>query len=140
MAGHLKDGLVADWLSRGLQILISSVRIRGEASIIEIQENIRRLGALAENAVRHARSEVAITAEHDRDGVRITIVDDGPGVPEDQISGISRRGRRLDERLPGEGLGIAIASDIAETAGGTLELRNSGNAFMVTLNLQAPGR
>lgn len=61
-------------------------------------------------------------------------------MPEDQISGISRRGRRLDERLPGEGLGIAIASDTAETAGGTLELRNSGNGFMVTLNLQAPGR
>jgi K+-sensing histidine kinase KdpD len=61
-------------------------------------------------------------------------------VPEDQLSEIGRRGRRLDERVPGEGLGIAIATDIAETAGGALELRNSRKGFMVTLNLQAPGR
>lgn len=112
----------------------------GLAAAIDPADLSEALGALAENAARHAISEVAITAENDRDRVRVTIVDDGPGVPEDQISEIGRRGRRLDQRAPGEGMGVAIATDIAETAGGTLELRNSGKGFMMTLNLQAPGR
>ncbi len=93
------------------------------------------LGALAENAARHARSVVTIQAQEVGGYVRITIVDDGPGVPEEQLEHISRRGRRLDERTPGDGLGIAIAADVAEAAGGKLELHNTAQGFAAVLDL-----
>lgn len=93
------------------------------------------LGALAENAARHARMAVAIEAEEKGSRVRISISDDGPGVPEVWLSAIARRGRRLDEKVPGEGLGIAIAADMAEVAGGRLELRNVAQGFVAELNL-----
>lgn len=93
------------------------------------------LGALAENAARHARRKVAITAAQKGDRVRIRIADDGPGVPAESLTEIGQRGRRLDEQLPGDGLGLAIASDIVEAAGGHIDLRNGPEGFEAMLDL-----
>ena len=48
------------------------------------------------------------------DAVAISIEDDGPGVPDEQLENLGLRGLRLDERRQGSGLGLAIARDIAE--------------------------
>ena len=45
--------------------------------------------------------------------------DDGPGIPEAELARLTARGARLDTSGPGAGLGLAIASEIAEAAGGT---------------------
>jgi signal transduction histidine kinase len=78
-----------------------------------------------ENAARHARSRVAVSAS--RSGARVTILvrDDGPGIPDDRLADLTRRGVRLDQAGPGAGLGFAIAHEIADAAGGTLQLANT---------------
>jgi signal transduction histidine kinase len=43
------------------------------------------------------------------------------------------RGVRLDARFPGHGLGLAIADDIAEAAGGALELSDGTPGLVATL-------
>jgi signal transduction histidine kinase len=58
-------------------------------------------------------------------------------VPEDRLADIRQRGRRLDERLPGEGLGIAIAADVAAAAGGGLEVRNGARGLEAVIDLPA---
>lgn len=93
------------------------------------------LGALMENAARHARSQVAVTATAQSGRVRIDITDDGPGVPAAQLPELSRRGARLDETAPGQGLGLAIAADLAESAGGALHLANGAQGFVAGLDL-----
>lgn len=105
------------------------------AAAIDPADLAEALGALAENAARHARSQVSIVARRQGDRVRITIADDGGGVPDDRLAEIARRGRRLDERLPGDGLGIAIATEIAAAAGGRLELRNGADGLEAALGL-----
>lgn len=106
----------------------------GLSAVIDPADLAEALGALAENAARHARSFVLIAAEEEGGRVRITIRDDGLGVPEDRLAEIGQRGRRLDERLPGDGLGIAIATDIIAATGGTLELRNEPEGFAAVLH------
>lgn len=83
------------------------------------------VGNLVENAARHARHAVSITGHDDAGMISLTVTDDGPGIPEDQMQEVLRRGGRLDERGSGAGLGLAIASEIAESWGATLTLENS---------------
>ncbi|MEZ5870694.1 MAG: HAMP domain-containing sensor histidine kinase [Nitratireductor sp.] len=74
------------------------------------------VGNLLENAVRAARSKVAIslTPALGDEPRRFTVEDDGPGVPEARMGAILTRGKRLDEKSGGAGLGLAIVSDILE--------------------------
>ncbi len=95
------------------------------------------LGALAENAARHAASRVAMTARKSNGRVRIEIRDDGPGIPDDALASIAGRGRRLDEDRHGAGLGLSIAAEIATAAGGTLSLENGLPGLRAVLELPA---
>ncbi len=58
----------------------------------------------------------------DTDGLLITVADDGPGCPPALRDSLGARGLRADETQPGHGLGLAIVRDIAEAAGGSLQL------------------
>lgn len=107
----------------------------GLTAAIDPADLAEALGALAENAARHARVVITIAAKEEGRHVRISISDDGPGVPEVWLSDIAQRGRRLDESASGEGLGVAIATDIAEAAGGRLNLRNGAQGFVAELDL-----
>ncbi len=109
----------------------------GLAAAIDPADLAEALGALAAIAARHARAEVAIDARAEGSRVVITVADDGQGVPEDRLADIRQRGRRLDERLPGEGLGIAIAADVAAAAGGGLEVRNGARGLEAVIDLPA---
>lgn len=93
------------------------------------------LGALAENAARHATHRVTMRAAMDDAWVTLTISDDGIGAPADALKDLVRRGFRADERSEGQGFGLAIASEIIEAAGGELSFSNGGPGLAVTLKL-----
>ena len=109
----------------------------GLAAAIDPADLAEALGALAENAARHARSEVTIEAARRGTRLLITIEDDGAGVPQDRLADIRQRGQRLDQRLPGDGLGIAIATDIVTTVGGALRLHNGRRGLEAVVDLPA---
>jgi signal transduction histidine kinase len=88
------------------------------------------MGNLLENATKWAKSkvEVRIDDSGERDGrplMRVTISDDGPGIPEEKAKEVLKRGRRLDEETPGSGLGLSIVSELVSEYGGRLELAKS---------------
>jgi signal transduction histidine kinase len=94
------------------------------------------LGGPLDNARKFATSRVAVQARAEAGRVTITIADDGPGVGEDKIPSLTQRGKRLDRRKSGSGLGLTIASDIATELDGTLTLSNAPDGgFLVTLVL-----
>lgn len=97
-------------------------------------------GNLIENAARHARHSVTVAAQGDEKSVSLTISDDGPGIPQDQVQEVLRRGGRLDERGSGAGLGLAIASEIVESWNGTLTLDAAKPGLIATLRFAAPPR
>ena len=62
--------------------------------------------------------------------------DDGPGLTDEQIARAARRGERFDQSTAGNGLGIPIAADLAETYDGSLELgRSALGGLQITLRL-----
>lgn len=93
------------------------------------------LGALAENAARHAAGRAEVGAVVMGAQARVTVRDDGPGLPADRRAAMMARGVRADETGPGTGLGLAIAAEIAEAAGGVLELEEAGPGLSATLVL-----
>jgi signal transduction histidine kinase len=87
------------------------------------------VGNLMDNAAKFGagRIEVRVTAEGgaDRPMVSLTVGDDGPGMPEASYAEVLGRGRRLDETVPGSGLGLSIVDEIVESYGGELRLSRS---------------
>jgi signal transduction histidine kinase len=57
--------------------------------------------------------------------LRILVEDDGPGLGATQRAAVFARGKRLDERVPGAGLGLAIVRDIAEIYQGEITLERA---------------
>lgn len=80
------------------------------------------LGNLLENASRHASSKVRLSLA---DNGHVAIDDDGPGVPENLRDWVLKRGRRLDERSDGAGLGLAIVQEVLEAYDRKLVLETS---------------
>jgi len=55
----------------------------------------------------------------------LIVEDDGPGLAPEDRARVLERGERLDESVPGSGLGLSIVEDIAKLYGGSLELGTS---------------
>lgn len=96
------------------------------------------MGNILDNALKWADTQVDLTVEGLADrAVRLTITDDGPGIPEDQLDDVIKEGRRLDSSVPGTGLGLSIASDLIVAYGGAFTLGRSaelgGFSFQMTL-------
>ncbi|TVP87191.1 MAG: sensor histidine kinase [Alkalicoccus sp.] len=93
---------------------------------------------IVRNAFRHTPDGSCVTLEmkETEEEVRISIADEGPGIPEKDISLIWERFYRSDasrtSKTGGSGLGLPIARQIIEAHGGTVEAgnRNSGAEFV----------
>ncbi|MCB9948160.1 MAG: HAMP domain-containing protein [Rhodospirillaceae bacterium] len=99
----------------------------------------RAIRNLVENAVRYGqRARVCLEALPD--GPRLTVEDDGPGIPEDRLAEVFEPFVRLEasrsRETGGVGLGLAIARSIVHAHGGDLVLVNrpgGGVAAILTL-------
>ncbi|PTM44544.1 signal transduction histidine kinase [Sphingomonas aerolata] len=79
-------------------------------------------GNLIDNAARHARTTVHVAARVDQGMIRLSVVDDGPGIALADRQRATDAGVRLDEREDGHGFGLAIARELAALYGGVLVL------------------
>ncbi|MBF7051913.1 sensor histidine kinase [Halomonas sp. KAO] len=91
---------------------------------IESQDFSEMLGIVLDNAGKWASSRVDCRIVID-DGLRITVEDDGPGIAADDLPRLGQRGRRLDERHPGYGLGLSILGQLMTRYTGEVSYRVS---------------
>nr|WP_147109648.1 sensor histidine kinase [Tateyamaria sp. syn59] len=106
-----------------------------QADPILIQNAVRNL---IDNALKYSPPEGAVRIEVQSDPPRIMVTDEGAGFPTEQMAELSerfRRGANVGETV-GSGLGLTIASDVAEAHGGRLALLNvEGSGACATLYL-----
>jgi two-component system, OmpR family, sensor kinase len=76
----------------------------------------RALAPLVDNAARHGRSVIRLTAERRDDRILLAVADDGGGVAA-EVGDVFEPGVR-DERSEGAGLGLALARRLARSVGG----------------------
>jgi signal transduction histidine kinase len=92
----------------------------GQRWLIEEHDLNELMGNLLDNAGKWSRRCVVLALVEDEESLRITVADDGPGVPPETLKELGTRGLRLDEQTPGHGLGLAIVQDITHRYGGRL--------------------
>ena len=108
----------------------------------EVQDLQEVVGNLIDNACKWARSSVHVAAwpEPRPDGrrLRIAVEDDGPGIDADRRASVMARGARLDESVPGSGLGLGIVRELVSLYGGSVSL-GSASSGGLRVDLELPG-
>jgi signal transduction histidine kinase len=104
----------------------------------------RAVRNLLDNAERHADRAVSVSLVETEDAVRLSVIDDGPGIPEDQHARIFERFTRLDDARArdngGSGLGLAITREVVLAHGGSITIDNApGARFTVVFPLPRGG-
>lgn len=89
----------------------------------------RCIGNLADNAIKYGQRVRIIVMDdiEEQDEAEVVIlyfIDEGPGLPPDQLERIFEPYYRLSHDTPGTGLGLGIARSIAHAHGGDLVLEN----------------
>ncbi len=96
------------------------------------------VGNLADNACKWTHSIVVISAKPKDGSFCLYLDDDGPGIAEENREAILNRGKRLDQKTEGQGLGLSIVMDIINNYRGDIAIEKSalgGALFRVTIPL-----
>ncbi len=105
---------------------------------------VRVLRNLFDNAERHAVGEIRVAVAQDGDHVSLSVMNDGPVIPRDELERIFEPFMRLDEARSldagGTGLGLAIARSIMTALGGSIVAVDNahGAEFRVTFPAREP--
>jgi two-component system sensor histidine kinase KdpD len=87
------------------------------------------LRQLIGNAVKYSppSSKIGISVEESDSMIAVRVFDEGPGIPPKEVDAIFERfyrGNNAAESIPGMGMGLSIARDIADAHGGSLKAEN----------------
>lgn len=97
---------------------------------------------LVDNAIKYSREggKVKIKVNRNEGEIRVTVIDNGVGIPENELNRIFERfyrvGKGRGAKHGGRGLGLAIAKHIVEAHGGTIVARSNlgkGSRFIFTI-------
>jgi signal transduction histidine kinase len=110
--------------------------------MVDPDELHRAIGNVVDNAVRHARTRVAVAATADQDQALISVSDDGPGIPLEHRERVFERFTRLDDargrNSGGAGLGLAIVRDLLTRAGGSVAIAAAETPWQTRAELRLP--
>jgi len=93
------------------------------------------LGNIADNACKACQRRVKICADQHQGMLRLQIHDDGDGIDESLRDSVLQRGQRLDQKSPGQGIGLDVVNDIVSSYQGQLSIAQSplGGALFTLL-------
>jgi len=103
---------------------VSAGRVTGDRAAL--WRAVRNLG---DNAIRHAKSQVAFTLAEQNGAVVLDVDDDGAGIPPADRQRVFERFVRLDDARArdagGSGLGLAIVAEVVGAHRGTISIGDS---------------
>lgn len=110
-----EDGLADQW------IVADEMRIR------QVFSNL--LSNADKYTEGNSKLDISFTLDKDRENFLVSVKDNGPGIPEEDIRHIFERFYRgHGVGKPGRGLGLTISSEIIKSHNGTIEASNNSDA------------
>lgn len=107
------------------------VQVNAGLVVLADEETVRRaVGNVIRNAVAYAgeAGPIAVRAQRTSKGVRISVEDEGPGLPEKELDAVFepfyRPDLSRDRATGGTGLGLAIVKSCMDAIGGTVHCQN----------------
>lgn len=148
----LPESLMRDGVEDSKRLLEGrDVQVRAAPNLPPVSADAELVGTvlrhLLDNAAKYSPpgTPIHVVAELDNSHVRITVVDQGPGLSEQELSRVFERyyrSARTRDVVPGVGMGLAIARDIVQAHGGKMWAESSpgqGTRFHFTLPLAEIG-
>jgi signal transduction histidine kinase len=148
-APELERVSLQEVLDETLELLAHNIEQRSVEVVIEgrlprLTGDRGQLGQLFENLLSNAikfgpeGGQITITTTGGREGWRIAVADEGPGIAPENHARVFEPFRRLREtgHVPGSGLGLAICMRVAKNHHGTLTIERTpggGATFVLTL-------
>ena len=131
-------------------------RLEGRDLVLEVPESLppvpmdlplmaQALVNLLDNALKYSPPDRAITVRAEAVGpeLHVTVIDEGPGIPEEDASRIFDKFYRVQRsaEVTGTGLGLPISKGIVEAHGGRISASNQasgGAVFTIILPAESP--
>lgn len=138
--GDLVSAIAADLRDQKLDVRVTTaaaVSVRADRLALS-----RALRNLLINAATHGLSAVVRVEKMPPSTAQIVIEDGGPGIPENKLDRVFEPFFRVDaarqQTIPGAGLGLTIARELIQSAGGTVTVHNgTGGGLVQTVELPA---
>jgi two-component system phosphate regulon sensor histidine kinase PhoR len=147
---ELLHSIMRDWEKRfAAKQLKSHLNFPGNLPLLQADESRLQevIYNLLDNAVKYSQpgGTVFLRAEIDGERVRISVADQGVGIPEADLPRIFERFYRADKarsrELGGTGLGLSIVKHIVQLHGGTVEAESEpGKGTTISVLLPVDGR
>jgi signal transduction histidine kinase len=120
-----------------LETVVASLTVQGERELL-----MQLFANLIENALRHTPrgSTVTICASRSGGEVVVSVVDDGPGIPENMREKVLQRFFRLEasRTTVGSGLGLSLANAIVKVHDARLELTDARPGLRAAVIFKTP--
>ncbi|MGQ5522704.1 ATP-binding protein [Chitinimonas sp. PSY-7] len=123
---EIARGVVARFARTGLEVELQLADHLPLANLHPLALT-RALANLLDNAHRYGASPLSLSVHFQANVLHFKVIDNGPGIPADQIVNALKPFHRLDKARRadgGSGLGLAIVERIARLHGGKLQLIN----------------
>ena len=140
IAAEMIATLAPDALEKGVRLEL----LAGDEAVVRGNPELLRalLRNLLDNSVRHTPfgTSVQVGIDHEPGAVRLSVSDNGPGIPEPERDKVLERFYRpLGTQASGSGLGLSIVKRIAEVHGATLQMQqgSEGRGVRVTVDFKA---
>jgi two-component system sensor histidine kinase PhoQ len=123
LIGKITRALDKVYLDKQIQFdihLPDTLNVRvDEGDIMEVMGNI------LDNACKFCKQRVRLNSTVRNRRAIFTIADDGPGIKESEIEHILQRGGRMDQSVPGQGIGLSVVMDIVTAYNSELTITHS---------------
>ncbi len=133
---RIREALAKVYADKGVALTVQAAS--DLAWRIDEGDLFEAMGNLMDNAAKWARARVRVKAWREGAALRLQVDDDGPGFSD--TDAVLQLGVRMDERVPGHGVGLTIVKELVDSYQGELKLLRSDDLGGGRVDVTLPGR